>query len=142
MPKLKLSLIIPIYNAEKDLPDLFSSILYQNRPFDEVILIDNNSQDRSYQQCKDFQEKNSHCRIVVLKEEIPGPGPARNRGISASTGNIISFTDSDCVMDKDFARNVEMLFLLLSDSQKARNRPISDRIFALFFSSSFPISSS
>ena len=107
---MKASLIVPIYNAEKDLPFLFSSLIQQSHPFDEIILIDNGSLDSSLEICHNFREKNSTLPVMILQEKVPGPGPARNKGINAATGDIICFTDSDCVPDKDFAHNIRTFF--------------------------------
>ncbi|MCK5707149.1 MAG: glycosyltransferase family 2 protein [Candidatus Aureabacteria bacterium] len=108
---MKLSLIVPIYNAEYDLPDLFASIEYQIRPFDEVILVDNNSSDRSLELCNSFKKNSPLKNITIEQEKTPGPGPARNRGIDRSSGDIICFTDSDCILCDSFAKNTESFFI-------------------------------
>ncbi|MBN1522122.1 MAG: glycosyltransferase [Candidatus Aureabacteria bacterium] len=108
---MRISLIVPVYNAEKHLPDLFASITYQTRPFDEIILVDNNSHDSSLELCENFRAKNSQKAVLTSRERIPGPGAARNRGINMAKGDILCFTDADCVLEKDFAGNVESFFM-------------------------------
>jgi glycosyltransferase involved in cell wall biosynthesis len=110
MSSMKVSLIVPVFNAEKDLPFLFSSLLAQERPFDEVVLVDNNSADRSKELCEDFRQQHKDLSVHVLDEKTPGPGAARSAGMSGSSGDIICFTDSDCVLDRDYAKNAEALF--------------------------------
>ena len=70
-----------MYNAEKDLEHLFDSLLWQTRPIDEIIFVDNMSKDRSLAMCKGFQEKYSDKNIKVLQEQTKGPSAARNAGL-------------------------------------------------------------
>jgi glycosyltransferase involved in cell wall biosynthesis len=107
---MRLSLIVPVYKAEGDLPFLFASLDHQTRPFDEVFFIDNGSKDASFKICKKYAGTNPAGRAKVLIENTPGPGPARNRGINEAQGDIVCFTDSDCVLDPSFAENVEKFF--------------------------------
>ena len=82
MPDLTVSLIVPVYNAEKDLDHLFGSILRQSRPFDEVIFVDNGSRDASLEKLDAFRKTNSGMRTVVLTEAKKGPSAVRNAGIA------------------------------------------------------------
>ncbi len=95
---MKVSVVVPIYNGEADLPELIECLRSQTYPPEEVeyLLVDNNSSDRT----KNFIEtaaENSAISIRPLSEnEIQSSYAARNRGIRAAIGEIIAFTDADC----------------------------------------------
>lgn len=92
-----ISIIIPIFNAEKFLPDLFSA-LSQNSffPGDEVLLVDNGSTDHSAELCRLEQKKRPEIyRCLEYKEEA-GSYAARNYAVQQAKGEILVFTDSDC----------------------------------------------
>ncbi|MBD2293930.1 glycosyltransferase [Anabaena sphaerica FACHB-251] len=94
----KVSVVIPIYNGEADLPDLLSCLLLQTYPKDQVeyLLVDNNSSDRTLPILQTTAE-NSPITIRLLSEnKIQSSYAARNTGIKAATGEIIAFTDADC----------------------------------------------
>ncbi len=94
----KVSVVIPIYNGEADLPELLNCLFSQTYPKDKVeyLLIDNNSSDRTLAILKTTAE-NSPITIQPLSENnIQSSYAARNTGIKAATGEIIAFTDADC----------------------------------------------
>jgi glycosyltransferase involved in cell wall biosynthesis len=89
---IDLSVIVPFYNAEKYLEQCIQALLAQSYPASryEVIMIDNNSTDGSP------AIVGRYSRISLLRERKQGAYAARNRGVAASTGSIIAFTDADC----------------------------------------------
>ncbi|MBN3940452.1 glycosyltransferase [Nostoc sp. NMS9] len=92
------SVVVPIYNGEADLPELINCLLSQTYPKDRVeyLLVDNNSSDRTLTILKTSAE---NCPITIrpLSEaQIQSSYAARNTGIRAATGEIIVFTDADC----------------------------------------------
>ncbi|MCV3216926.1 glycosyltransferase [Plectonema radiosum NIES-515] len=92
------SVVVPIYNGEKDLPDLISCLLAQTYPKHQVeyLLVDNNSSDRTLTFIETAAE---HCPITIrpLREkQIQSSYAARNTGIRAAMSEIIAFTDADC----------------------------------------------
>ncbi|NDJ22431.1 glycosyltransferase [Nostoc sp. B(2019)] len=94
----QVSVVVPIYNGEADLPDLFSCLLSQTYPKDQVeyLLVDNNSSDRTLTFLKTSAE-NCLIKIHPLSEnQIQSSYAARNTGIRAATGEIVVFTDADC----------------------------------------------
>jgi cellulose synthase/poly-beta-1,6-N-acetylglucosamine synthase-like glycosyltransferase len=95
------SVIIPLYNAEKDLPDLLTCLWNQIYPLSQVeyCLINNNSQDRTSQLLTSAQvEANKKGMMLKVEQEnkIQSSYAARNQGIRQTTGEIIAFTDGDC----------------------------------------------
>lgn len=94
----KISIIVPVYNTEKYVAETIELLAGQTYRNLEIILVDNNSKDRSLEICKSYAEKDS--RIIALSEMTPGPSAARNRGLDAATGDYICFCDSDDLPDK------------------------------------------
>ena len=91
--ELKLSIVIPIYNAEKYLEECISSIINQDYPNFEIILINDGSTDSSENICMKFM--NSDSRVFYQKTENHGASHARNIGIELATGDYIWFIDAD-----------------------------------------------
>jgi len=105
---LLITIIIPIYNREKMLPKTLESIRGQiYRPI-ELILVDNNSEDRSLEICQQFQESYSclFMDIKVLQEKKKGANAARNAGMAVATGDYVLFFDSDDDMFDDCISNM------------------------------------
>ena len=90
---IKISVIIPIFNAEKYISDCLESIINQTLKDIEIILINDGSNDKTEQIIKEYAKKDK--RIIILKQKNKGAGAARNRGIQISKGEYISFIDSD-----------------------------------------------
>lgn len=89
----KVSVIIPIYNAKRDLEQCIKSIREQDYPHIELIIIDDGSRDGSSEICDKYA--NSDNRIKVLHQANLGVSVARNNGINNSTGDYIVFVDAD-----------------------------------------------
>ncbi len=92
------SVVVPIYNGEADLPDLISCLLAQTYPKQQVeyLLVDNNSSDRTLTFLKTAAEL---CPITIRplsENQIQSSYAARNTGIRAATTEIVAFTDADC----------------------------------------------
>ena len=90
---IKFSIIIPIYNAEKYIEKCIYSILNQDYPNIEVILVNDGSTDNSDSICKTIALKDS--RVVYHNQINQGPSIARQNGLSLAKGDYISFVDSD-----------------------------------------------
>lgn len=91
----KLSIIIPVYNAEKYIRECLESIFRQgliDSDF-EVILVDDGSIDKSFCVIKDIID--CHENIVIIKQDNNGPSVARNFGIKNASGFYILFVDAD-----------------------------------------------
>ncbi|MFB2771418.1 glycosyltransferase family 2 protein [Pelatocladus sp. BLCC-F211] len=94
----RVSVVIPIYNCETDLPKLINCLFAQTYPKElaEYLLVDNNSSDRTFELLQQIA-KNYPLLIRVLSEnKIQSSYAARNMGIRAANGQIIAFTDADC----------------------------------------------
>ena len=91
---MKISIIVPVYNAEKYLKRCIKSITAQTFAEFELILVNDGSSDRSALICMKFAEKDERLKIIS-KEKSEGAGPARNSGIDAATGRYLMFLDAD-----------------------------------------------
>jgi teichuronic acid biosynthesis glycosyltransferase TuaG len=95
------SVIMPNYNSEKFISDAIKSVINQVNFFDlELIIIDDNSNDRSVEIIKNHQ-KNDDRIIFIKSASNTGPGLARNKGLSISRGKYITFIDSDDIWHLD-----------------------------------------
>lgn len=90
------SVIIPVYNVENYIDDCVESVLQQTYENIEVLLIDDGSTDQSGEKCKKWAVRDS--RIRVVHQDNQGLSGARNTGIKESTGNWITFVDSDDIV--------------------------------------------
>lgn len=94
------SVIVPVYNAEKYVQDCIKSIVGQTYKNIELILVDDKSTDHSLALMHKMQECDTRIRIVC-HECNSGPGATRNTGISCSLGKWIFFVDSDDIIQSD-----------------------------------------
>lgn len=90
---IEISIIVPIYNAQKYLSRCIESVIKQTYKNFELILIDDGSTDNSYAICEEYQKKDN--RIILIKKENGGQSSARNNGLNIARGNYIGFVDSD-----------------------------------------------
>lgn len=100
----KVSIIVPVYNTSDYLTRCLDSILSQTYSNWELIIIDDGSKDNSLNICNEYASKNK--QITVLSQVNSGVSSARNRGIEVSTGEFITFIDSDDWISPDY---LEML---------------------------------
>lgn len=94
---LMVSLIIPVYNSEQQLPSCIDSALAQTYQDLEILLINDGSTDRSLEICQQYAARDSRIRIV--SQPNGGVSIARNRGIAEARGEYIQFMDSDDHID-------------------------------------------
>ena len=99
MKQPKISIIIPVYNAEKYLRQCLDSILNQSFRDFEVLLIDDGSKDGSGEICDEYAEKDK--RIRVWHQENQGVSGARNVGLKNAQGEWIYFPDADDIVMSD-----------------------------------------
>lgn len=93
MSNPKISIIVPVYNAEKYLNRCIDSILSQTFKDFEVLLVDDGSKDKSGAICDEYAKKDN--RVRVFHKENGGVSSARNVGLDEANGKYISFVDSD-----------------------------------------------
>lgn len=92
---MKISVIIPVYNAEKYITQAVESAIYLDEVF-EVILIEDHSPDNALEVCKKLEEKYVKVRLFQHPDKANhGAGASRNLGIEKATGDYIAFLDAD-----------------------------------------------
>lgn len=98
-----MSIVIPVYNRAEELPRTVESIIAQDyRPI-RLVLVDNNSTDRSYEVCCQMRRKyaDNQLHIDVLQQLRPGASAARNMGLEQVESRYMMFFDSDDVLHSD-----------------------------------------
>lgn len=99
-----ISVIVPVYKAEKFLDRCVSSILNQTYKDLELILVDDGSPDRSPEMCDRFAQADS--RVKVIHKKNGGVSTARNAGLEAAAGDYIAFVDSDDWIEPDMYQHM------------------------------------
>lgn len=89
----KISVVIPFYNGSKYLEGALVMLAAQTLKPDEIIVVDDGSDDENRQRAERIVAKFEEAK--VFRQENAGPGPARNRGVSESSGQFIAFLDVD-----------------------------------------------
>ena len=97
---LKVSVIVPVYNAENYLRKCLNSIINQSLKDIEIICVNDGSTDNSLEILETYSSEDS--RIVIYNQENQGPAKAREIGISISKGEYIGFVDSDDFIDNKY----------------------------------------
>ncbi|MCL2544291.1 MAG: glycosyltransferase [Clostridia bacterium] len=90
---MKVSVIVPVYNAAAFLPQCLDSILAQTEPDIEVLLVDDGSTDESAAVLADYAARDGRCRY--LHKQNGGLSSARNAGMTQATGTYLLFVDAD-----------------------------------------------
>ncbi|MCS6926949.1 MAG: glycosyltransferase [Candidatus Binatia bacterium] len=101
----KVSVVVCAYNAERTMAPCLASLEQLNYPNYEVIVVNDGSTDRT----REIAERYDFIRLI--NQENKGLSAARNVGIAAATGEIVAFTDSDCVVDPDWLTYLVTTFL-------------------------------
>lgn len=108
-----ISVIVPVYKAEKYLDECVDSIVNQTYQDLEIILVDDGSPDRCPEMCDEWARKDP--RIIVIHKENGGASSARNAGLGIANGTYIGFVDSDDCIKSDM---YERLWSALRNSDK------------------------
>ena len=103
MEKIDISIIVPVYNAEKYIKKCLDSLVNQTKKEIEIIVINDGSKDDSEKEIKNFKD----TRIKYIKNKNQGIGKTRNQGIKEAQGKYLMFIDSDDYIEKD---TCEVLF--------------------------------
>lgn len=97
------SVIIPVYNAEKYLPKSLDSVFAQSGSY-EVIAINDGSTDNSLKILQEYAQK--HSNMVIINQENKGAAAARNAGLKVAQNKYITFVDSDDWLEEDAFENI------------------------------------
>lgn len=97
----KLSIIIPVYNAEKWLPSCVDSIIAATDDTAEILLVNDGSKDGSKKLIESYQDRYPN-RVIAISKPNSGSGETRNLGLAKATGKYVTFIDSDDYVDRDY----------------------------------------
>jgi len=100
---MKVSLVIPVYNEEKYIKKCLLSVSKQEEMPDEIIIVDNNSTDKTVKIAKKFP-------VYILKEPKQGIIPARNKGFNYAKYEIIARCDADSILPVDWIKKIKKNF--------------------------------
>lgn len=100
----KITLIVPVYNVEKYLPQCMNSLVNQTLKDIEILCINDGSTDNSLEILKSYADKDNRVRIVT--QQNAGQGAARNVGIREAKGKYLAFVDSDDWQDIHFCEKM------------------------------------
>lgn len=106
-PLPSVSIVVPVYNGQRTIEACVESLLAQNYPKDlvEILIVDNNSIDRTCEIVRAYPVRLLHER------ERQSSYAARNTGIRNAQGEILAFTDADCVADEAWVREIVAPFV-------------------------------
>lgn len=96
---VKISIIIPVYNAENYIEACMRCVYAQTLQDYEIILVNDGSTDNSAEICKRYASEDS--RVTYIEKENGGAGSARNAGIEAATGKYLAFPDVDDTFEQN-----------------------------------------
>ena len=140
---MDLSVIVPLYNEEESLPELvewINRVMTENNFSFEIVLVDDGSNDSSWDVIKDLKSKSSFIRAIKFRRNY-GKSAALQVGFQAAKGNVIITMDADLQDSPDeipelYRMIVEDKFDLVSGWKKKRHDPIfSKRIPSKLYNS-------
>lgn len=104
----KITIIIPVFNAERTLKRAIDSIIDQTLDFNyiELILIDDASTDSSQEIIKKYSEKYDNIQAIFLDENSGSPSKPRNIAIEKATGQYLMFVDNDDKLQEDYCKTL------------------------------------
>ena len=107
---MTISVVIPVYNGQRTLPECCMALAAQTYRDFEVIFVDNNSTDASAAVIAAFMRNNPAQNVRLLTEKKQGACAARNRGAREACGEILTHTDPDCIPHPDWLRDIAAAF--------------------------------
>ncbi|MDD5489634.1 MAG: glycosyltransferase family 2 protein [Candidatus Moranbacteria bacterium] len=97
---MKISILMPVYNGETTLKKTLESLLAQSKKFDELIAVDDASEDGSVQIIREYLDGKRECKII-RNEKCLGLAATYNRGIKMAKGDLIVTMHQDIILEKD-----------------------------------------
>ncbi|MFA6017191.1 MAG: glycosyltransferase family 2 protein [Patescibacteria group bacterium] len=98
---MKISVVIPAYNEEKRIANCLDSLMSQEEKPDEIIVVDNNSSDKTIGIVKKYK------KVILIQEKKQGITPTRNAGFNKASGDIIARCDADTVLPSNWIKNIK-----------------------------------
>ena len=128
------SIIIPVKNEEENIGLLLEALERQSYPFDEVVITDGGSTDRTRDVIESFSRRDKRIKLVSVKKANPGKG--RNIAIKHSTGSVLAFIDSGIIPEPNWLEKLmkpmmnesstDCVFGHVIFDTRSRIKPVSD----------------
>lgn len=115
--QLLISVIVNTYNSSSTIEKCLRSLLTQKIKPHEIIIVDGGSTDSTVKIIDDFMKNYSSITMILIKDPSSTPASNRNKGIYASSGNIIAFLDSDCEAPPEW---IEIIYNFFSKNDNNR----------------------
>lgn len=100
------SIIAAAYNEERYIGKLINSLINQNYPNWELIIVDDNSKDKTYEIIKEFAKKDKRIKVFQQVKGIRGPGNTWNLAATKAKGKILFFEGADTVLGKSYIQDM------------------------------------
>ena len=120
------SIVMAMYNTRRYVHEAIESVLGQDYPHFELIIVDDGSTDGGHE----VVQRYSDPRIRLIRTENRGPSAARNRGIEESRGTYITFLDSDDLL-LPMSLSSRLTALLQTDAEVAFSKNFADHQYFL-----------
>ncbi len=102
----KISIVVPVFNAENTLRKCIESLVLGNHKEElEIILVEDQSTDKSWNMCLELQDEFSQVK-AIQNSHNSGPSYTRNRGIEETSGNLLLFVDADDWVSCNYITNL------------------------------------
>ncbi|MFH1187027.1 MAG: glycosyltransferase family A protein [Candidatus Levyibacteriota bacterium] len=129
---MKVSVVVLAYNEEKYIGKCLQSLMDQEEKPDEIIVVDNNSKDKTVEICKKFP-------VRIIKEKKQGIIAARNKGFNAALCDIIARCDADVIAPSDWIKKIKKNFRInniaaLGGPIKFYDLPVKTALFSQGYS--------
>lgn len=100
-----ISVVMPVYNEEVHIIETLEALYANTVQPDEVIVADGGSTDKTVQLIRE-----NFPQVIIVNNPKKNAASGRNIGIEKAQGDIIAFTDGDCIVDKDWIKNISIAF--------------------------------
>lgn len=104
---MKISILIPVRNEEKSIEACILSCLSQTRTPDEIVVVNDNSDDRTLKILRSFKKK---IKVINLSVATGNKSYVQEEGLKYVKGDIVITTDGDTILDRDFVKNISLEF--------------------------------
>ncbi|MCX6815388.1 MAG: glycosyltransferase [Candidatus Aenigmarchaeota archaeon] len=104
MSQPAVSVIISVFNRKEHMEKCLAAMLKSSYKNYDLIVVDGGSRDGTLEMLREAEKKNKKLKVFV--DKTPGRNPARNTGIKKATGELLIFVDSDCIVDKNWMKEI------------------------------------
>lgn len=127
---MKISFITTVLDEEKTIEKLLSSLLWQSRKPDEVVISDGGSKDKTVGKIESFKKSHPEINIRTITMKGSNRAKGRNEAIAGATGDIIVVSDAGCELDREWLTNITEPFKNLEiDVVAGFYKPVTENVF-------------